>query len=164
MIFGTLSDGYLYCKVHQPAVYTVNKLDFDLSGKSYFFLMAIGPAIANAIKEHTTDLSSSSAIDMNQVIQTTSTALSSSTTIRTTSSLTISSSTSTPVSQVVYEGCGTAKGCFGSEETCVENQSCRMVTAYRPLNTSHFELEIYGLVNQTDRYVAVGFSNDNKMV
>lgn len=43
LLSANYSNGYIYCKVLQPAKYTVNNLSFDLDAESYYFLSATGP-------------------------------------------------------------------------------------------------------------------------
>lgn len=59
-----------------------------------------------------------------------------------------------------YDGCNTLKNCFGSPEGCVQSQNCAAVTAIKVEGTRYtFELK-----GRTPAYVAVGLSDDAKMV
>lgn len=84
------------------------------------------------------------------------------------SSSTTTPATTTPPPEVmdVYDGCGTTKGCYGTETNCTQSRSCKMLTTYRPMegNSSFYEIEILGILRNPDSYLAVGFSKDMKMV
>lgn len=56
------------------------------------------------------------------------------------------------------------KGCFGSPGNCIETRDCALMTTYKLVDGGAFELEIYGRAITKDSYVAVGFSDDSKMV
>ena len=59
-----------------------------------------------------------------------------------------------------YNGCGTEKTCFGDTEGCVQSQSCNaVVSCLVRADTYEFEMK-----TNKPGYVAVGLSQDNKMV
>ncbi|XP_037920288.1 putative ferric-chelate reductase 1 homolog isoform X2 [Hermetia illucens] len=64
-------------------------------------------------------------------------------------------------SDPIYEGCGSVKTCFGLPDNCVNDQSCRIITAVT-VKGDRFEFEVQSGFGQPG-YVAVGLSTDNKM-
>ena len=63
----------------------------------------------------------------------------------------------------IYSECGETKGCFGSSTDCIDSKSCPMLSTYKQVNPYFYQIEIYGSVPQ-DSYLALGFSDDKKMV
>lgn len=66
----------------------------------------------------------------------------------------------------VYDGCNVTKGCFGSPgQDCIKSHSCSMLVTYQ-LSTADdsYVMELYATGILPDGYVAVGFSDNDKMV
>lgn len=61
---------------------------------------------------------------------------------------------------VFYEGCNSFKNCFGVPNGCVDNQDCQAVVSVL-VQGSNYEFELLG---KTRGYIAVGLSEDTKMV
>lgn len=59
-----------------------------------------------------------------------------------------------------YDDCGRTKTCFGSPDGCTSTQDCVAVTAVRVEGTRY----IFEMKTKNAAYVAVGISDDQKMV
>lgn len=64
------------------------------------------------------------------------------------------------VADPFYDDCGQTKTCFGSPDGCVSTQDCVAVTAVRAEGTRY----VFELKARNAGYVAVGISDDKKMV
>ena len=63
-----------------------------------------------------------------------------------------------------YDGCNEDKGCFGLKEGCTSTSNCPAMVTYQYLEDSkQFQFKLHVKSVDSGRYVAVGFSNDNKM-
>lgn len=59
-----------------------------------------------------------------------------------------------------YTGCGSTKNCFGTPSGCIEEKNC--IAAVTVL--VHGERYLFELQARDSKYVAVGLSDDSKMV
>lgn len=60
----------------------------------------------------------------------------------------------------VYDGCGKTKGCFGTPQDCVADQSCDFVATYRPTSTGDISFNFSGFA-ASNSYLALGLANEN---
>lgn len=60
----------------------------------------------------------------------------------------------------IYEGCGTTKNCFGSTDECIATGTCNAAVTVE-VKGETYSFELFGL---DSKFVAVGLSEDNKMV
>lgn len=58
-----------------------------------------------------------------------------------------------------YNGCGEQKSCFGTPSGCIATRNCKAIVS-TSVRGEQYEFE---LKTQTGAYVAVGFSDDDKM-
>jgi hypothetical protein len=71
--------------------------------------------------------------------------------------------TRTPKSlREAYDGCNVTKGCFGIMGDCVTSQDC-MVTITYAKATGGYYIEVFGIAETTDVYMAGGLSFDTSM-
>lgn len=61
---------------------------------------------------------------------------------------------------VLYDGCGVSKTCFGFPDKCVSSASCQMAVAVS-VKGDRYEFEMKA---QGAKWVGVGLSNDHLMV
>lgn len=59
-----------------------------------------------------------------------------------------------------YDGCGVTKTCFGATDECLSKQDCSTVTTVTPEDSNY----VFEMKTKNAAYVAVGLSNDQKMV
>jgi hypothetical protein len=63
----------------------------------------------------------------------------------------------------VYDGCDGVKGCLGLPGgSCIQERSCSALLTFAQRN-QFFELELWATNSPVNSFVAVGFSDDNKM-
>ena len=64
----------------------------------------------------------------------------------------------------IYSGCGDTKGCFGLyDPSCIKSGTCSALVTYA-LKGLRYEFELWATNAQSNSYVAIAFSHDNKMV
>ena len=63
----------------------------------------------------------------------------------------------------VYQDCGKTKGCFALDQKCIQQGNCPALVTYA-LKGTRYEFELWGSNIAPNSYVAVGISDDDKMV
>ncbi|TRY68796.1 hypothetical protein TCAL_09394 [Tigriopus californicus] len=73
--------------------------------------------------------------------------------------------TNPSLSESFYNGCGETKGCIGSTEGCVEEESCTVAMSYMGVSKDSYMIEIYGerLEQSSLTFLGVGLSLDQAM-
>ncbi len=62
------------------------------------------------------------------------------------------------------QGCAVTKGCFGSDGTCVEDGSCKILVTYQlDKSSGKTKMLLHGKDIPVGKYIAVGLSEDASM-
>ena len=153
---------------------------FNLGTGSYHLLIATGDmnGVYRAKHANTHRAASTEAVSFNFPTTTTTTTTNNNDEQgSTTTTTTTTTMTSTPMSTSKaidlssfhenYHDCGISKGCFGTKFPidpnckCIKTGDCDVMVTYN-LNSGSVELHIHGMV-ESDKYLALGFSHDDKM-
>ena len=138
-------DAFMNCSFVLDSEYSLGipgiseEQNFDINSAEYFILLAIGGVNSSNLIEHHTDKAvTATAIDM--------------------------SVNNNHISRGIYDGCGDKKGCFGSEDGCIQSNDCKIITTYKKVSDTEFQFEIgFPVTSADNEYSALAFSADDKM-
>jgi hypothetical protein len=140
----TYVDGKLTCFFSITYLFSMknpndnSSYSFDLNHNTYFALLAIGPYDKdNLIQHHTSKLASSEALDFSVY--------------------------NDYILPDIYQNCYETKGCFGSENDCIRNKNCKIMTTYQKVSPDEYQFEIGFHSSSGSGYGAVALSNDADM-
>ena len=117
-------------------------VSFNINKNEYYILLATGPINSDGIIQyHNKRLASSSAIEL----------------------FNFNSFVKANVSQLSYSGCFDTWGCSGQPAGCETSKNCSMLAKWKGISEEQYEINLSGLVETTNTYLAVGLSLDNMM-